>query len=91
MRRLLRLMLAAAVFAGLIAFLRRLFEEPAGVPGTAGAPDRPGQGASEGNGTAEPSRAQLYERAKRLDIEGRSKMNKSELQRAIASAEGSGS
>lgn len=31
-----------------------------------------------------PTRAQLYTRAKRLDIEGRSRMNKAELARAVA-------
>jgi hypothetical protein len=32
---------------------------------------------------AEPTRAQLYTQAKKLDIEGRSKMNKAELARAV--------
>ena len=36
----------------------------------------------------EPTRAELYEEAKRLDIEGRSKMNKAELGRAVARARG---
>jgi cation transport regulator ChaB len=30
-----------------------------------------------------PTKAELYEQAKRLDIEGRSKMSKGELQRAV--------
>lgn len=38
-----------------------------------------GRARAEGN----PSRAELYEQAKRADIAGRSKMNKAELQRAL--------
>src|SRR5947209_16194497 len=38
-----------------------------------------GRARAEGN----PSRAELYERARRADIPGRSKMNKDELQRAL--------
>ena len=37
----------------------------------------------------EPTRDQLYEEAKRLDIEGRSKMNKKELARAVERHRGS--
>lgn len=33
-----------------------------------------------------PTRDELYRRAKRLDIRGRSKMNKAQLQRAISRA-----
>jgi hypothetical protein len=40
-----------------------------------------GRARAEGN----PSRSELYERAKRADIPGRSKMNKAELQRALQS------
>jgi hypothetical protein len=36
----------------------------------------------------EPTRDELYEEAKRLDIEGRSKMNKRELMRAVENARG---
>jgi hypothetical protein len=36
----------------------------------------------------EPTRDELYEEAKRLDISGRSKMNKSELKRAVERARG---
>lgn len=39
-----------------------------------------GRARAEGN----PTRAELYERAKREDIRGRSRMTKAELQRALA-------
>jgi hypothetical protein len=38
--------------------------------------------------TAAATKAELYERAKKLDVEGRSKMSKSELAAAVARAEG---
>ena len=38
----------------------------------------------------EPTRRELYEEAKRLGVEGRSKMDKRELQRAVERARGSG-
>lgn len=38
---------------------------------------------SEHGNSREPTRAQLYEEAKRRDISGRSKMNKHELERAL--------
>jgi hypothetical protein len=42
------------------------------------------RGATEKDGSErEPTRAQLYEEAKRRDIPGRSKMNKHELERAL--------
>ncbi|MGH2923794.1 MAG: Rho termination factor N-terminal domain-containing protein, partial [Solirubrobacterales bacterium] len=41
-------------------------------------------GSSSSNG--EPTKAELYERAQELGIEGRSKMSKRELQRAIEAA-----
>ena len=37
---------------------------------------------------AEMTRDQLYEQAQKLDIKGRSKMSKDELQKAVASARG---
>jgi cation transport regulator ChaB len=46
---------------------------------------REGKGETYGGVDAEGNtRAELYERAKRLDVEGRSKMSKRELARAIA-------
>ena len=41
------------------------------------------QGSSEHGSQREPTRAQLYEEAKRRDIPGRSKMSKRELERAL--------
>jgi hypothetical protein len=38
---------------------------------------------------AEPTKEELYEQAKKLDIEGRSKMNKSQLARAVSRRRGS--
>lgn len=38
---------------------------------------------SEKSGTREPTRSELYEQAKRRNIPGRSKMNKSDLERAL--------
>jgi cation transport regulator ChaB len=45
-------------------------------------------GSSGGSGAAEDGRSkqELYDRAKALDIEGRSNMNKDELQRAVERA-----
>lgn len=44
---------------------------------------------SQGRATEEPTRDQLYAQAKRLGIEGRSKMNKAQLKRAVARRSGS--
>jgi hypothetical protein len=47
------------------------------------------QAASSSNGgstSGTPSKAELYERAKELGIEGRSKMSKQQLERAIGEA-----
>ena len=116
MRRLLRLIVLAAVITGIVKLVRALLEEGAESPGGGqAAPSAPqhsqqrsspppepsgtGAGSSEAgsespaeprgrdNSTAEPSKAELYQRAKELDIEGRSKMSKSELQRAVEQAE----
>lgn len=45
---------------------------------------------SEAAGDDGPTKEQLVERAKELDIEGRSSMNKEQLQEAIAAAEAGG-
>jgi hypothetical protein len=45
-----------------------------------------GQAAAEGSGGNERSRSELYEEARRRNIRGRSKMDKSELRRALQSA-----
>jgi hypothetical protein len=39
-------------------------------------------------GSRGPTRDQLYNEAKRMNIEGRSKMNKAQLQRAVAARKG---
>jgi hypothetical protein len=95
MRRLSRLLFAGALIGGLIALLRRLFEgheELLGMAGSSSASEPPIAAAvTDQNGVAGLSREQLYEQAKRLDIEGRSKMNKSQLEKAVARHEASGS
>lgn len=45
-------------------------------------------GKRSGSGPGGRTREQLYNDAKKLGIEGRSKMSKSQLQRAVAGAEG---
>lgn len=45
-------------------------------------------GRRSGEGPAGRTREQLYNEAKKLGIEGRSKMNKAQLQRAVAAASG---
>jgi Protein of unknown function (DUF2795) len=47
------------------------------------------RGKSQSRATEEPTRDQLYAQAKRLGIEGRSKMNKAQLKRAVARRSGS--
>jgi hypothetical protein len=102
-RRVFRLILFAAAVTGLIKLARNLLEELEGQleGGLAAAdlqlPQESSKGGAESSGArearagpAEPSKAQLYERAKALDIEGRSKMSKSELERAVAESEGAG-
>jgi hypothetical protein len=80
-RRLARLLLAAGAIGALLAGLRKLLE-----PG----PPAPPRADESRNGTSDLSRKQLYEKAKRLEIEGRSKMNKRELARAVAEREAGG-
>ena len=49
-----------------------------------GAGPRSGSGAGSGSGSDEPTKAELYERAKRADVPGRSSMTKDELAEAIS-------
>lgn len=42
-----------------------------------------GDGSRSGGTSGGPSKQELYDRARQLDIEGRSNMSKSELQRAV--------
>lgn len=44
---------------------------------------REGKGETGGSGSGSPTRQELYERAKKQNIEGRSKMSKAELERAL--------
>ena len=98
MKLFIRLLLLAGVLAGLVAWLKELLSqaEPPGEAGSApgsGAraqSDSPAQTGSSpsnggGNGGA-PTRDELYEEAQRLEIKGRSKMSKQELERAVQSA-----
>ncbi len=61
---------------------RPRFSAPTPVRPTAPAPPANNGGSSSGM----PSKAELYERAKELGIEGRSKMSKQQLERAISEA-----
>jgi Rho termination factor, N-terminal domain len=103
MRRLARILLAAGAIGALLAGLRKLFgdrtellrssvaprqadpeaDRDAGSPVSSRADASP-------NGASDLSREELYEKAKRLEIEGRSKMNKRELARAVAEREAGG-
>jgi hypothetical protein len=78
MRQLLKLALSAAVVALVVVFVRRLLDH-----GDTEAEDsQPGDTAL--------TRDELYREAARLDIRGRSKMNKRELQRAVEDATSAG-
>ena len=104
MRRLFRLLLLAAAATGLIKLARNLLEgrtgQLGGVPAAVDLPEpreaseesaaRSGAREARGKGTAGLTRAELYERAKELEIEGRSKMSKSALQRAVEEREEGG-
>jgi hypothetical protein len=45
---------------------------------------QPSKGRARSSTSAEPTKEQLYKQAKRLNIDGRSKMNKEQLKRAVA-------
>jgi hypothetical protein len=87
MRRILTLALAATVAALVAAGIRRLLEpdqrqamRPAQ---NAGSSERP---AKQGSSRQGPTRDELYSEAQRLEIEGRSKMNKKQLAEAVEAA-----
>jgi hypothetical protein len=91
-RRLALLVLAGGVVACLLAFLRNLFKgPPQPIEVTEGSkraePPTSALKDAERNGTAELNREQLYAKAKRLGIEGRSKMSKRQLQQAVTRRE----
>jgi hypothetical protein len=97
MRKLLKIVLAAGVTALAARLIRNMLEmdaEAAGPLPGAGAPppqtSKPGgKASSEGSAAAQPiapSRDELYKEAARLDVKGRSKMNKEQLQEAVEAA-----
>lgn len=93
--RLIRRLTLLALLAGLFAWLRKLLSEevleraaepsPGGESKPASKPAASPAPASANGG--EPTKAELYERAQQLGIEGRSKMSKAELARAISQAD----
>jgi hypothetical protein len=86
------MVLAGGVVACLLAFLRNLLKGARPSISVAESPNRAEQATNaprdaKRNGTADLTREQLYEKAKRLGIQGRSKMSKSQLQQAVAREE----
>jgi hypothetical protein len=93
MRGLLRLLAAAAVVGALAALLRELLRdrpELLGVKRTEEHLDAAETAPHTTRDSAGPSRKELYEEAQRLEIQGRSKMNKRQLERAVDEAKGAG-
>jgi hypothetical protein len=89
-RSLAKLLAVASILAGVAALIRAILDRQERGPAPANASEgaiRPGPATHHG----EPTRNELYEEAKHLDIEGRSAMNKAELGRAVEAARGSGS
>ena len=84
MRRIARIAFAAALAAAAALAVRRLLEPDAG-PGPALSP--PVAGPPQATG---PTRDELYSEAQRLEIQGRSKMNKEELKKAVEAAKTGG-
>ena len=96
MRRIAKIVFAAAVTAVVAAAIRRLLEpeeQTALESPRTPAPHRPPETHSNGGGPGSeggPTRDELYGEARRLDIEGRSKMNKQELKQAVEAAKTGG-
>jgi hypothetical protein len=86
MRRLLILVLAGAAAAAVAQLLQR-YLQTGGDPFVGSAEHRPSAvpATSAANGT-HPTREELYKQARELDVEGRSKMNKRQLQEAVEAA-----
>jgi hypothetical protein len=76
MRLLARILFAGGAIGALVVCLRKLLDGRAELLRSSAAPE------------AMLSREELYEKAQGLKIEGRSKMNKRELARAVADQEG---
>lgn len=91
MRRILTLALAATVAALVAAGIRRLMEpdpqEAIPAAGDGAPADKPSASSPEAE---EPTRDELYTEAQRLEIQGRSKMNKQQLQEAVDAAKTGG-
>jgi hypothetical protein len=93
MRGLLRLLTAASVVGALVALLRELFRRGPELLSSKGSEEprteseRSPGAVRNGEGL---SRKELYEEAQRLGIQGRSKMNKSQLERAVGEAREAG-
>ena len=91
MRFLRRLILLGALAAGAV-YLKQLLDEqqdraqPAETASQAdSSTDRAAGNGSSANGSA-ATKAELYEQAQKLGIEGRSKMSKAQLERAVRAA-----
>lgn len=100
MRRIAKIALAAALAAAAAQAVRWLLEREGRAagellppePAPSGAPARNGASRSKAPGPGSgPTRDELYGEARRLDIEGRSKMNKQELKQAVEAAKTGGS
>ena len=94
MRALLKLLVAGAVASLAAAFLRRLLEQAGPQPDASDAsPAGPASAPPPAPVTSNhaPSRDELYKEAARLDVKGRSKMNKRQLQEAVEAARTGGS
>jgi hypothetical protein len=100
MRRIAKIALAAALAAAVAQAVRWLLERDDGLsrelppPATNPSVAVRANGASreEGSGAErEPTREELYGEARRLEIGGRSKMNKQELKQAVEAAKTGGS
>jgi hypothetical protein len=94
MRTLIRLALFATGLLAGAALLRKWLEEQPGLeaPAQPAAPSQPAAPAPvtaplPPDPTVGATRKQLYERARKLDIEGRSKMSKDELADAVRRAD----
>jgi hypothetical protein len=85
-RRLLELVLAATVAALVAMGIKRLLEPGPEVEAIPAASGRNGRPASTPAKSGSPTRDELYSEAQRLEIEGRSKMNKKELAEAVEAA-----
>jgi hypothetical protein len=100
MRRIARIALAAALAVAAAQAVRWLLDRddrssrelppPTSVPSSAGSSNG-ASGTARPSAGGEPTREELYREARRLEIEGRSKMNKQELKQAVEAAKTGGS